>query len=253
MKKITFLKLAIAVLGLAAVVQILPVYADGENYVVQEGETFYAIANKYDLGLEAVLAANPNIDPKNVYSGLKVNLPFAADTASNEKQPKESKEQAEQQTGDNKNEGSKAQPKAQTKAPSKAQPKAAVATMKAKSTSNKIVQVSGREMEYKWRANMKATAYSADPSENGPWGGVDYFGNKLELGTVAVDPDVIPLGTKLFITGYDFKHLPGGGLLATARDIGGAINGNKIDIFVPVSKRVGNTFGIQNVQVYVLK
>lgn len=50
--------------------------------------------------------------------------------------------------------------------------------------------------------NVKATAYSADPSENGGWGAVDYFGNDLELGTIAVDPSVIPLGTKVLVTGH---------------------------------------------------
>lgn len=99
---------------------------------------------------------------------------------------------------------------------------------------------------------MKATAYTAHASENGKWGAVDYFGNPLKLGTVAVDPKAIPLGTKLFITGYQFKHLPQGGFIAEARDIGGAINGNKIDIFVPVSKQIGSTFGIQNVEVYIM-
>ena len=48
-----------------------------------------------------------------------------------------------------------------------------------------------------------------------------YRGNYLRRGLVAVDPDVIPLGTKLYVPDYGY---------AVADDIGGAIQGNKIDL-----------------------
>ncbi|KON86128.1 peptidoglycan-binding protein [Sporosarcina globispora] len=41
---------------------------------------------------------------------------------------------------------------------------------------------------------------------------------------IAVDPDVIPLGSKVFVEGYGY---------ATAEDIGGGIKGNEIDVFIP--------------------
>ncbi|WP_249292276.1 G5 and 3D domain-containing protein [Metabacillus flavus] len=41
---------------------------------------------------------------------------------------------------------------------------------------------------------------------------------------IAVDPDVIPLGTKVYVEGYGY---------AVAADTGSAINGNKIDVFFP--------------------
>ena len=40
--------------------------------------------------------------------------------------------------------------------------------------------------------------------------------------TIAVDPEVIPYGTKVLIDGHTY----------IAEDTGGAIKGNKIDIFV---------------------
>lgn len=55
-------------------------------------------------------------------------------------------------------------------------------------------------------------------------GGRTASGTAVCRGTVAVDPRVIPLGTKLYIEGYGY---------ATARDTGGAINGNKIDVWFP--------------------
>lgn len=116
-----------------------------------------------------------------------------------------------------------------------------------------ITTASGATVSYSRMLSMKATAYSSDPAENGGWGAVDYFGNPLKLGTVAVDPNVIPLHSKLYIVGYNAKGLPVNGMMATASDVGGAIKGNKIDIFIPGSKQLVSQFGIQNVKVYVLK
>lgn len=99
---------------------------------------------------------------------------------------------------------------------------------------------------------FKASAYSADPSENGGYGGLDYSGNPLELGTVAVDPNVIPLGTVLYIEGYNHEGLPAGGMIARATDIGGAIKGKRLDIYIPGSRESLLKFGFQNVRVYKL-
>lgn len=100
--------------------------------------------------------------------------------------------------------------------------------------------------------NFKATAYSSDPSENGGFGPVDFMGNPLALGTVAVDPTVIPLGTKLYIEGYNFDGLPVGGMYAYATDTGGSVKGNHVDIFIPGSKESLKQFGIQDVKVFRL-
>lgn len=103
-----------------------------------------------------------------------------------------------------------------------------------------------------WVATFTASAYSADPKENGGYGSVDYFGSPLKLGTVAVDPAVIPLGTKLYIEGYQYAGLPSGGMVVEARDTGGAVKGNRMDIFIPEPREALLKFGLQEIKVYRL-
>jgi len=64
---------------------------------------------------------------------------------------------------------------------------------------------------------------------------------------------LIPLGTKLYVTGYDYNGLPKGGMVATATDTGSAIKGNRVDIFVPGKSSQAMSFGIQNVKVFILE
>lgn len=99
--------------------------------------------------------------------------------------------------------------------------------------------------------SMVATAYDGSIACNGPWGAVDYFGNPLQFGSVAVDPKVIPLGSKLFISGYSDPFLPKGGFYARAVDVGGAIKGDRIDIYLPQTSRA-RQFGIEHVTVRVV-
>lgn len=86
---------------------------------------------------------------------------------------------------------------------------------------------------------MRATAYTIHDEGNGTH---TYRGNLLRKGLVAVDPSVIPLGSRLYIEGYGY---------AIADDIGGAIKGSKIDLAYE-SRSDALRFGVQNVTVYVL-
>ncbi|GIP33018.1 3D domain-containing protein [Paenibacillus sp. J2TS4] len=146
-----------------------------------------------------------------------------------------------------------AQPKPEQE-PAKAESKPAEAPVlrAVPAKANAIVTSSGQTYTYKKVVPAVASAYTASAEENGGYAGHDYFGNSLQIGTIAVDPSVIPLGSKVYITGYSYDGLPSGGMIATASDIGGAIKGNRVDIFVPHSRQQALTFGKQNVQVYVL-
>jgi 3D (Asp-Asp-Asp) domain-containing protein len=69
---------------------------------------------------------------------------------------------------------------------------------------------------------MEATAYSptVQETDGNPW--MTASGMKSGRGVVAVDPKVIPLGSKLYVEGYGY---------AIAGDTGGAIKGDRIDVF----------------------
>lgn len=87
--------------------------------------------------------------------------------------------------------------------------------------------------------SMNASAYSAyDPGNSN----YTFGGSLLRKGLVAVDPKVIPLGTRLFIPGYGY---------AVADDIGGAIKGNKIDLAFDTHGEAIQ-FGRQKITIYIL-
>lgn len=94
---------------------------------------------------------------------------------------------------------------------------------------------------------MTATAYDATfescgKTPDNPHYGITYSGLRVRPGIVAVDPRVIPLGTWLYVEGYGE---------ALAADIGGAIKGNRIDLYYDSPKDVSK-FGKRTVKVYVL-
>lgn len=85
---------------------------------------------------------------------------------------------------------------------------------------------------------LKGTAYSPGPHSGG-YGTAS--GRRAEYGVVAVDPRVIPLGTKLYVEGYGD---------AIAADTGGAIKGNRIDLCYN-SEAQCQAFGRRDVVVHV--
>ncbi len=95
------------------------------------------------------------------------------------------------------------------------------------------------EMNYSGCISMEASAYL--PSD-GNGAGITATGDIARRGIVAVDPDVIPLGTRLYIPGYG---------TAVAADTGGAIRGNKIDLCMESYGEAIN-FGRRPVDVYIL-
>lgn len=86
---------------------------------------------------------------------------------------------------------------------------------------------------------MLSTAYWPDPAWSS---GYTATGIKAQYGVAAVDPRVIPLGTRLYIPGYGF---------AIAADTGGAIIGDRIDLCYDSAVQADN-WGVREVTVYEL-
>ena len=108
---------------------------------------------------------------------------------------------------------------------------------KVKST---FLKSSAAPSNYTKVVSMTATAYSA--------GGYTASGLPAQWGVVAVDPDVIPLGTRVYVETSDGKYIYGE---AVAADTGSAIKGYKIDICVNTRKEA-YAFGRRTVNVYIL-
>lgn len=100
----------------------------------------------------------------------------------------------------------------------------------------------GAPQNYKKMIDMTATAYAPGELDNGKWKNQTYVGGIVKHGVAAVDPTVIPMGTKLWVEGYGE---------AIANDQGSAIKGNRIDLaFNDRSEALD--YGIKQVKIYVL-
>lgn len=99
----------------------------------------------------------------------------------------------------------------------------------------KTVSREGHTFRIKKAMEVTATAYAGH--------GTTYTGTTTNRGTVAVDPRTIPLGTSLYVDGYGFGR---------ALDIGSAIKGNRIDIFLESNEAALN-WGRRKVKVYILE
>lgn len=110
-------------------------------------------------------------------------------------------------------------------------------------TPSKTVSTPNGPLAYIEEREMVATGYEPGPISTGEWAdGLTFTGLKAQRGVIAVDPTVIPLGTRLYVEGY------GEGIAA---DIGGAIKGNRLDLcFDTYNEAI--QWGRKTVKVYIL-
>lgn len=111
----------------------------------------------------------------------------------------------------------------------------------------------GDIIRYSKVMNMRATAYTASFKDTGkhpgdPGFGITRSGMKARKGVIAVDPRVIPLGTRVYVEVAgkiaDYGY-------AIAGDTGGAIKGDLIDLYFD-SQDFVDRWGVKRVKVYIL-
>lgn len=100
-------------------------------------------------------------------------------------------------------------------------------------------------LNYSQVLTLDATAYCPCSICCGHWSnGITATGLKAGYGVAAVDPRIIPLGTKLYVEGYGY---------CVAGDTGGAIKGNRIDLcYNNHSAALASGFGHKSTKVYIL-
>ncbi|MBP2076299.1 LysM peptidoglycan-binding and 3D domain-containing protein [Oceanobacillus polygoni] len=192
-------------------------------YSVKQGDTLIGIGKEYNITVDELKEWN---DLKNdiivIGQDLKINGvnvsqedSVPAETVEAPKQEKETEKQAEEKT----------------------------ATVKTEQVEEGSEPSSEQSPEGE-TISVTATAYTAkcDGCSGVTYTGVDLNSNP-NAKVIAVDPNVIPLGSEVYVEGYGY---------ATAADIGGAIKGDKIDLHVPTKEEAIN-WGAQQVNVTIVK
>lgn len=203
---------------------IIKVIDEKDFYTIQQGDKLYKIAEAYNVAMEQLVKWNNILNPNLIFAGEK--LAVTAEAGALLQQVAAVAKELEQEQQDEAVQASVQQDQAQAQA----QQQQAQAPASSQEAQNKTITVS-------------ATAYTAycTGCSGITANGTDLRANP-ELKVIAVDPTVIPLGTRVFVEGYGE---------AIAADTGGAIKGNKIDVFIPTQEDALN-WGRQTVQVTIL-
>jgi 3D (Asp-Asp-Asp) domain-containing protein len=191
--------------------------APEKHYAVKQGDTLWDIAMDYQVTVPQLKEWN-QLTTDLIHPGLNLLIYEGLNTTN-------TKVVIEKQT----------KPAAHTASvkPAAQEPKESEPEVEAASTSN----TSSKEM------TVKATAYTAycEGCSGTTATGIDLKANPNKK-VIAVDPSVIPLGSKVYVEGYGE---------AIAGDTGGAIKGNRIDVFIP-SQQDAINFGVKQLKITIL-
>ncbi|KZE12406.1 LysM peptidoglycan-binding domain-containing protein [Priestia sp. D51] len=207
------------------------------THKVQQGNTLWSISQQYGVTVDQIKEWN-GLKSDLIYPGEQLKIqspngqaqqssPSVAQAAPETQQAQAPAEQSQEE-----------QQQAQTEQAQKEQQQAqAEQAQKQQQPAESSQQASGKSM------TVEATAYTANCAgcSGTTATGVDLKANPNQK-VIAVDPSVIPLGSKVYVEGYGE---------AVAADTGGAIKGNRIDVFVP-SEGDAQQFGRKSVKITVM-
>ncbi len=108
-----------------------------------------------------------------------------------------------------------------------------------------IITPEGEVLTYTRSMQSVATAYTNTDPGCSEWTAT---GTVARYGAIAVDPKVIPYGTRMYIVSNDGKYVYG---TAVAEDCGGAIKGNRIDLYYDTEAECWD-FGVRGCTIYFL-
>ena len=202
-----------------------------EYHTIKQGDTLWNIANKYGVSVDDIKSWN-KLTSDIIHPDRQLVILTEQRTASAPAVVQKASAPAQK--------APVAVHKASAPVQKAAAPKKEVVKAAAASSSN----ASSEEGEAVKELTVRATGYTAfcEGCSGVTATGVDLRANP-NTKVISVDPNVIPLGSKVWVEGYGF---------ATASDTGGAIKGNKIDIFFP-NKQDAINWGVKQVTVKVLK
>ncbi|GAF14552.1 cell wall-binding protein [Bacillus sp. JCM 19045] len=205
-------------------------------YEVKSGDTLSEIAKDNDTSVQNILDLNSDITNKNlIFVGQHLNL----DGEGNEAQVKGEIQTNPETTESNESSNSS---ESQSSSSESTQSSSSESSSSNESTQSSSNESSNSDQGDATTMNVEATAYTAfcEGCSGVTYTGIDLRANPDQK-VIAVDPSVIPLGSKVYVEGYGE---------AIAGDIGGAIKGNKIDLFMP-NHDDAIQFGRQNVTIHV--
>lgn len=195
-----------------------------ETYNVKQGDNLYHIGKKLGVTVDELMIWN-ELDTTLIHIGQKLIIKDNSQVNQGVNSQKDYKINDQKTSVTEKKVKSKPVKKEKTQ-------------VESKKTSGSSQEVKGKTI------SVKATAYTAQCKG---CSGVTSTGIDLnrdrQAKVIAVDPSVIPLGTKVYVEGYGH---------AVAGDVGGAIKGNRIDIHVPTKDEAYN-WGVRNVNVTILE
>lgn len=188
---------------------------------VEKGESLFTIAKEYDVTIEDLTEWN-DLQSNLLLVGQRLTVEdvpeIEEETTEVAAQPKEEKKEAKEEKPVEEKQEEQASEQAQEEAKTPA-------------------KNDGETM------SVTATAYTASCEG---CSGVTYTGidlnNDPNAKVIAVDPNVIPLGSRVYVEGYGE---------AIAGDIGGDIKGNRIDLHVPTKDEAYN-WGVREVEITIL-